>query len=252
MRGFPRLIPADNPGPHTGEGNNTWLLDGAEPTLVDAGVGKPSHLEAIAEQLDGRPLCRVLITHDHPDHASGVEALRDCWPEIEVLAVATSRQPSRTLIDGGHVRAGDRLLRVLYTPGHAIDHACFWDAEACELYGGDMVQRDSSVLIPGERGGGLRAYLASLDRLLQLGAVRLYPGHGPIIEDPASAITQAIAHRAARESQIRALLESGVQTPSDIVARLYIGLPDALRDAARLTVEAHLGKIRFDDGQPRG
>ena len=52
----PILIPAGNPGAMTGGGNNTWLLTGAEPALIDAGVGAPSHVNAIASALEGRDL----------------------------------------------------------------------------------------------------------------------------------------------------------------------------------------------------
>ena len=79
----PLLIPADNPGPLTGRGNNTWLLDGDEPTLIDAGVGRPSHVDAVAAALRGRTLTRVLVTHGHVDHASGLPALRARWPDLE-------------------------------------------------------------------------------------------------------------------------------------------------------------------------
>lgn len=240
----PILVPAGNPGPYTGDGNNTWLLDGPEPTLIDAGTGEPAHLEAIADALEGRPLHRVLVTHDHPDHASGVPAIRECWPDVEVLASATGCAPDRTLIDGEKLRAGDRTLQVLYTPGHAIDHACFWDAEALDLYSGDMVQLSGSVLIPGDRGGGLDAYLSSLARIGSLGARRLYPGHGPVVVDPAALIARTIAHRHEREDQIRQCLADGLDDIDALVARLYAGLPDALLNAARLTVEAHLTRIR--------
>jgi glyoxylase-like metal-dependent hydrolase (beta-lactamase superfamily II) len=244
----PLLVPAGNPGPYTGEGNNTWLLDGAAPTLIDAGTGEPSHLEAIAEVLDGRPLQRVLLTHDHPDHASGVPAIRDCWPDVEVLAVSTHPSPSRTLINREKVRAGDCTLQVIYTPGHAPDHVCFWNEAARELFAGDMVLQDSSVLIPGGRGGNLRAYLASLELMASLGPRRIYPGHGRVIDDPATVIARALAHRHAREAQVRACLDEGLTSAEAIVARLYVDLPPGLQTAARLTVEANLEKIREDRG----
>lgn len=242
----PVLLSAANPGPYTGDGNNTWFLDGAEPALIDAGTGEPAHLEALAEVLDGRPLARVLVTHDHPDHASGIPAIRDCWPDVEVLAVAASCRPSRTLIDRERILAGDRVLHVVYTPGHAADHACFWDEGTRELYAGDMVRLDGSVLIPAGRGGHLRTYLASLDVMAALGARRLYPGHGPIVEDPAAVIGRTRDHRLAREVQIAACLASGLVTVEAILGHIYPDLPPALEAAARLTVEAHLEKLRED------
>ena len=78
-----RLFLAANPGPLTGRGNNTWLLDGDVPALVDAGVGAPEHVDELAGALGRRSLGRVLVTHGHPDHASGVPALRGRWPSIE-------------------------------------------------------------------------------------------------------------------------------------------------------------------------
>lgn len=242
--GAPRLIPADNPGPFTGDGNNTWLIDGPEPTLIDAGVGEPSHLEAIAEALDGRPLARVLVTHDHSDHASGVPALRECWPQVEVLAVANARQPTRTLIDLEKVRAGARTLQVVYTPGHAVDHACFWDAANRELFGGDLVLAAGSVVIPGGKGGDMRAYLDSLRRVASLDPGRIYPGHGAVIDDPAATIAGAIAHREQREADILRLLDEGLTDIDAILGRLYPDVAEPLRRAARLTIEAHLEKIR--------
>ena len=44
----PILIHAANPSPLTGRGNNTWLLDGVGPALIDAGVGVQTDVDAIA------------------------------------------------------------------------------------------------------------------------------------------------------------------------------------------------------------
>jgi thiazole synthase ThiGH ThiG subunit len=56
-------IPAGNPSPWTGpEGNNTYLLTGAVPTLIDAGVGEPAHIEAVATALGGVALAQIRIT----------------------------------------------------------------------------------------------------------------------------------------------------------------------------------------------
>jgi hypothetical protein len=49
----PIALHAFNPGQMTGEGNWTWLIRGRVPTLVDAGVGDPRHLEALVAALKG-------------------------------------------------------------------------------------------------------------------------------------------------------------------------------------------------------
>src|SRR5665213_1678284 len=90
----PILLPARNPSPMTGAGNNTYLLAGkGQASLVDAGVGQPRHLDALARALDaaGAVLTHVLITHGHADHASGAPGIASAhrsasfwkypWPE---------------------------------------------------------------------------------------------------------------------------------------------------------------------------
>jgi glyoxylase-like metal-dependent hydrolase (beta-lactamase superfamily II) len=248
----PLLISADNPGPLTGDGNNTWLIDGAEPTLVDAGIGAASHVDAVARALGGRPLARVLVTHGHPDHASGAPALRARWPSLECWKWKIDGDDAswRGLSEGQIVRAGERALAVLHTPGHAIDHVCFWDAASRALYAGDMIRHPGTVVIPAGRGGNLRDYLRSLDRLAALDPGQLFPGHGAIVDRPREVIAEYIAHRHAREEQVIACLRDGVTDIEGIVDRIYAGLASDLRDAARSTVRAHLDKLRDEQRLP--
>jgi glyoxylase-like metal-dependent hydrolase (beta-lactamase superfamily II) len=242
-----RLFLAANPGPLTGSGNNTWLLDGEVPALVDAGVGAADHVDELAGALGHRPLGRVLVTHGHPDHASGVPALRARWPSIEAWKwPAAGESGWLTLADGQRLRAGDRDLTVIHTPGHASDHVCFFDELSGDLYAGDMVVQGTTVMIPAGRGGNLRAYLASLDRIASLKPIRILPGHGPIIGRPLELIAQYLEHRRQREKQVLACLGDGVTDLDAMVARIYPDLHETLRPAARLTVQAHLEKLRQD------
>jgi glyoxylase-like metal-dependent hydrolase (beta-lactamase superfamily II) len=243
----PILIPAGNPGAMTGSGNNTWLLMGAEPALIDAGVGAPPHVEAIARALEGRELSRVLVTHGHADHASGAPALKARWPNAGLAKFAPSDGlPWRALADGDRITAGDSLLTVIHTPGHALDHVCFWNPDTRELFAGDMLSLGTTIMIPAGRGGGLRAYITSLERLAALAPARVYPGHGLVIEEPVELIAEYLAHRRMREEQVRQCLAEGLIDAGAIVERLYPGLPAGLIAAARATIEAHIEKLRED------
>ncbi len=246
------LIPAHNPGALTGKGNNTYLV---ETTLIDAGVGQPAHLDAVALALDGRAVTRVVVTHGHSDHMSGVPALRDRWPELLASKHFPDGAPAdgwSQLSEGDHVETGAHALRVLVTPGHAADHICLFDERTGDLYAGDMVIAGTTVLIPPRaKGGSMRAYLQSLARLRDLDAERLLPGHGPAVERPRDRINAIIEHRLEREAQVIACLHQGLTEPALIVARIYVGLLPALLPFAEQTVIAHLEKIE-EDGRYAG
>ncbi len=248
MENRPDPLSAGNPGPLTGEGNNTWLIDGPEPALIDAGVGVAAHVDAVAAKLDGRALARVLVTHGHHDHASGVPALAARWPDlIAAKFLLPDESGWQPLADGDTIAVGHVTLVVLHTPGHAPDHACFWDDRSGSLYSGDMVISGTTVMIPAGRGGSLRAYLRSLERLAALTPRRIYPGHGPVIDRPVDLIREYIEHRMLRERQVLSCLAGGITDVDAMVTRIYGTLPGPIFRAARQTVEAHLEKLREDD-----
>jgi glyoxylase-like metal-dependent hydrolase (beta-lactamase superfamily II) len=227
------LMPARNPSEWTGPtGNNTWLLPGGEPALIDAGIGHQEHLADIERALGGATLARVFITHGHPDHVDGLPALRARWPGLEVIRSA------------GQFPAGDTLLQAIPTPGHAPDHLCFLDETSGDLYCGDLARVGGTVVIPASTGGNLREYLASLERIRALKPRRLLPGHGPIVDHPIALIDEYVAHRMMRDRQILDAMASGAQTVEEIVERVYADVAPSLKRAAADTVEAHLQKLR--------
>ena len=229
------LLHANNASSWTGPtGNNTYLLPGRVPALVDAGVGDDGHLKSIESALGGRGLARLLITHGHPDHVGGLPKVLEHWPAADVVRFEHENEC---------VDAGDTRLRILHTPGHAPDHLCFFDEDAGDLYCGDLARLGGSIVIPASKGGNLRQYLESLTRVRSLKSRRLLPGHGAIVNDPEALIDGYLRHRAQREDEIIAALQDGLKTPGEMVARIYGVLNPALSAAAADSVLAHLVKL---------
>jgi glyoxylase-like metal-dependent hydrolase (beta-lactamase superfamily II) len=236
------LIPAGNASAWTGPtGNNTYLIPGAVPTLIDAGVGNADHLDAISRALDGRDLAVVLLTHGHVDHASGVPRVRERWPGVVVRSLDSGDAP---LAAGERITAGDRTLVAIATPGHSPDHCCFLDEPSCDLFCGDLARAGGTIVIPASRGGDLAAYLRSLAHVRALRPARLLPGHGPIVDEPEALIDEYVRHRASRDAEILRVLEDGQASVEQIAAEIYRGLPQPLVPAARETVLAHLIKLQ--------
>jgi glyoxylase-like metal-dependent hydrolase (beta-lactamase superfamily II) len=253
--GLTRLS-ARNPGPMTGLGNWTYLVDGSVPTLIDAGIGASDHLDELSSSLDGAGpgLSRVIVTHAHTDHASGAPALAARWPAAAFLKFPwpglDAKYPVQwqPVADGQRIAAGDVALEVVHTPGHSPDHLCLWHAETRTLFSGDLLVEGSTVVIPGSRGGSLTAYLQSLARIEAMGPVMALPAHGATIEDPVALIARYRVHRAEREAQILEALQNGADTVTAIADRVYADVIPVLRPVAEETVRAHLAKLR-DEGR---
>ena len=246
------LIRGFNPGPYTGAGNNTYLLPGREPALIDAATGEPRHLAALDEALGGASLHRVLVTHAHPDHASGAPELAARWAGAAFFKLPWPERDEeyrvdwRMLADEDVVEVGDGALRVVHTPGHAPDHVCFFDEADGTLFCGDLLIQGGTVVVPGSYGGNLTEYLASLARVRELRPARVLPAHGPEIDDVTALIDEYVAHRRRRDEQILSALRQGHTTQAAIVRVVYPDLATELLGAAGESVLAHLLKLEAE------
>jgi glyoxylase-like metal-dependent hydrolase (beta-lactamase superfamily II) len=245
-------IHAHNPGPMTGDGNWTWLLKGRVTTLVDAGTGDATYLDAVAAALDGAALAQVLVTHAHGDHSSGAVALRDRFPGVRFRKMPWPGRDAKWPVDwdpivpGELIQAGDGELSAVHTPGHAPDHLCFLDGVSRVLYCGDLAQRGTTVWIPYDLRGDLSDYLASLQRVLALGPMRLLPAHGDPIDDPEPVLRRYVEHRLARERQIVEVMREGATTADEITEVVYAALSEKMLPMAKQGVLAHLVKLERD------
>jgi glyoxylase-like metal-dependent hydrolase (beta-lactamase superfamily II) len=237
----------------TGRGNNTYLMSGnGSAVLVDAGVGQADHLDAIDRELAvGRArLAYTIVTHGHPDHASGAPQIAARHPQARFRKYPQPGDqlrypvPWETTKEGDEIRVGSEVLTALHTPGHAPDHVALWHESSRSAFTGDLVVLGGSVMIDVAGGGSLQEYLASLSRLLALRPRRLYPAHGPQVEDPQALLQAYLDHRLLRERQVLAALKAGHVSVEAITESIYDGLVPALAPAARENVRAHLQKLK--------
>lgn len=237
-------IRADNPGPFTLGGTNSWVVGRDPAWLVDPGPALQEHLDALTEELLSRGgLGGIALTHDHIDHAQAVAAMRDRFPAVPI-AGARGRV-DRRLSD----RSTFGPLTALATPGHAADHLAFVVADIG--FTGDAVLGEGSVFIYPDP-GALAAYLAGLERLLELRLAVLCPGHGPVISDPAAKVNQYIAHRLDRERGLLDALRAGKRTATQLLDYAWRDAPSQLRPAAAATLAAHLDKLADEGRLPDG
>ena len=130
--------------------------------------------------------------------------------------------------------AGDSTLWSLHTPGHAPDHVAFLEMRSSLLFCGDLLVNGGTVAIAPSAGGDMALYLKSLRRLLEDRPRRIYPGHGPPVDNPGALIRAYITHRLGRETQILDELAKAPGTEDELTAAsIPRSVPSCERQRAR-------------------
>ncbi|KAG0243064.1 hypothetical protein BGX31_011227 [Mortierella sp. GBA43] len=178
--------------------------------------------------------------------------------------------------DQQEIQVDDQTTLVtLHTPGHTTDHCTFYLKEENTLFTADCVLGQGTAVFE-----DLSEYIQSLERLLTVGqgqqqqppTYKIYPGHGPVIEDGPSKIREYIKHRLEREKQILGVLtannshsttdatattttttttttndqQGAGKTAMQIVEIIYEAYPKNIYPAAEHQVLLHLFKLEQD------
>lgn len=204
----------------------------------------------LASATENADVAHLAVTHHHPDHVGGVKGAVDAldvtvWARAgraTDFAAATGVDPDETVSPGATIPAGDGVTAV-DAPGHAPEHLAFGVGDA--LVSGDLAVAEGSVVV-GAPEGDMRAYLTSLRRVHARNPTRLYPGHGPVIDDARATCRRLVAHRLAREQNIADAVAAGATTLDAILDSAYDKDISAVRDLARATVVAHLEKLAVE------
>lgn len=112
---------------------------------------------------NGWEVSHILLTHSHFDHVGGLAELKEATNApvyihseavsmLEVAAQSAARwqiqmkqpQPAdHMLAEGDTIKVGNQKLEVLFTPGHAPGHVCFYLREHDVLFDGDVLFQQS-------------------------------------------------------------------------------------------------------------
>jgi glyoxylase-like metal-dependent hydrolase (beta-lactamase superfamily II) len=256
--GVVRIV-ANNPGPFTFKGTNTYLIGtGHDLALIDPGPHDADHLDAILRTIGKRQLTHIIITHTHHDHVDGLPALlsatraktagfgrRVANSGAKATSVSGSEIvdqdfiPDVALADGSELAGDGWSIAALHTPGHAPDHLCLALGGSRILFSGDHVMGwNTSVVAPPE--GRMDDYMAGLTRLAQRDDEVYFPGHGGQVAEPRRLVKAFLLHRRMREQAILDCIRAGTDTIEKIVPAIYQGLNPKLVRAASLSVLAHV------------
>jgi glyoxylase-like metal-dependent hydrolase (beta-lactamase superfamily II) len=241
---------ADNPGPFTLSGTNTWVVGSDPAYVIDPGPQLEAHVDAIVDAVARRGgLGGIALTHRHHDHSEAVPALLARYDARVAAADPGERvgavRADVTLVDGDSFGP----LTAFATPGHAPDHVAFILGTACIT--GDAVLGEGSVFIAPDP-GALSGYLSALRRLRELDLDLLCPGHGPPVLDPAAKLDEYVAHRLERERALVAALDRGLRSSEELLDAAWSDVAPVLRPAAAVTLAAHLDKLAEEGRLPDG
>jgi glyoxylase-like metal-dependent hydrolase (beta-lactamase superfamily II) len=247
------VLLADNPGPMTLDGTNSYLLASSSGGLVvvDPGPDDEHHLRTLAGE---GPVELILITHRHADHTAGAGRF-SAMTGAPVRALDRAHcHGADPLADAEVLDVGELRIRVLATPGHTSDSVCFHVLEAdgpgAVLTGDTVLGRGTTVITHPD--GELGPYLDSVRLLAELGPALVLPGHGPELPDLAAVCQAYLDHRLQRLDSVRAaqLVLGGNATVAAVTDLVYAGLDPAVRGAAELSVAAQLEYLGRSGGNP--
>jgi glyoxylase-like metal-dependent hydrolase (beta-lactamase superfamily II) len=254
-----RRLTANNPGPFTFHGTNSYIVGRKTLAVIDPGPDDEAHLVALIEAIGGRPVSHIFVSHTHRDHSplarrlkqlTGAEIYaegphRPARPlrigEINPLDASADTEfaPDVMLADGEIVDGGEWKLKTILTPGHAANHAVFALDGTGILFSADHVMAwSTSIVAPPD--GAMADYMASLDKLIKRHDRIFLPGHGGPVNEPARFMRGLRAHRKMRERAILERLMAGDRTIPQMVAQIYRDTDPRLYGAAGLSVLAHL------------
>ncbi|MGR9280421.1 MBL fold metallo-hydrolase [Rhizobium johnstonii] len=252
-------VTANNPGPFTFFGTNSYIVGSSSVAVIDPGPDDEAHYQALMAALGGRAVTHIVVSHTHRDHSPLARRLQAATGAVTVGQ--GPHRPARPLREGeinpfsessdlsfvpdiplsdGQTLSGDGwALSAVLTPGHTANHAAFALAGRDVLFSGDHVMAwSTSIVAPPD--GSMADYMESLERLIAREDRLLLPGHGGPVTEPSTFLRALKAHRLRREQAVLARVQAGDERIAEMVKVIYRDTDPKLHGAAALSVLAHI------------
>lgn len=244
-----RRLVAPNPGVMTGNGTNTYLIGNEEIAVLDPGPAIDEHIEAILAA-GGDRIRWIVCTHTHADHSPAWQAVAAATGAQVIGALPADDMfqddtfaPTNKVQHNDVLQTDEFTLRAIHTPGHVSNHYCFFLEEEKMLFAGDHIMNGSTVVIV-PPSGDMKAYIESLQLLLDYPLDFIAPGHGEVMEDSVAVIEWLVNHRLKRESKVLgALQDMKAASLEELVVKVYDDVDVSLHKMAMLSLQAHLIKL---------
>ena len=239
---------------------NAFLVCGEDASaFLDTGwPEEDDHRERMAYLRESgvAPLAWIVMLHRHPDHAGGALRLHQdtgapmaCHPldrpSIDERFLKGRGTVERLLNGGERIELGGLTLECIHAPGHTLGCLAVYVPQRRALFTTDTVLSTSTTAVGDQ--GDLALYMESLERLQRIDAARIYPGHGPVIEDPAGRLQYLIEHRRRREHELLDMLSGSPLTVAEIRYRAYRDIDSPRRQTqAEAQVRSGLRKLKSE------
>lgn len=256
IHGVRQFMPLSNTFPPANR-TNAFIIgdDNQNKILVDPSPKDEVELEKFLLSVDRIGFDSIFLTHHHPDHYQFSKEIALRYKVGIELSAYTYEAIGRDYFKGIDIiirKEGDIITKslgedivVFEVPGHDEGQLALAPKNLSWFLVGDLIQTIGTVVIGAPAGGNMKKYFASLERVIALDPQNIIPSHG-IILGGTHKLFETLKHRKAREHQIIELLKHH-KSEEEILQAIYKDLSPKLIPYAKMTIEAHIEKIREEN-----
>ncbi len=153
------------------------LISNGEAIVIDPGAG----FKRILQELKGKKLLYIILTHYHWDHVLAAQALKE-KTGAKILIHKGEKdfikfQPDQFLDGGEEIKIGKEYLKIIHTPGHSKGSIAVVGENF--IFVGDTLFKDGfgTTALPGGSEKELKETLKMMKKLIKP-ETKIYPGHG--------------------------------------------------------------------------